>query len=81
MPSYIADAVIVLGIHPIEGGRFIRKLQVIKTRWREKDFAPKLFSLHEGFKVFEKYRFEEPKIRKRLEPIPDINGYKNRTWR
>jgi len=75
MPSYIADAVIVLGIHPIEGGRFIRKLQIIKTRWGEKDFAPKLFSLHEGFKVFEKYRFEEPKIRKRLEPIPDINGY------
>lgn len=76
MPSYIADAVIILGIHQIEGGRYVRKLQVIKTRWGEKDFAPKLFSLHGGFRVFDRYRFEESKEkRRRLEPLPDMNGY------
>jgi len=31
-PSYIADAVIRLNIQQIEEGRFVRKVQILKTR-------------------------------------------------
>ncbi|RLI05665.1 hypothetical protein DRO26_01560 [Candidatus Bathyarchaeota archaeon] len=73
MPSYIADAVVLLKTRPIEGGRVLREFHIVKTRWGEKDFSPKLFTLHQGFKTFKSYRFVEPRERKRFEPIPDTN--------
>jgi KaiC/GvpD/RAD55 family RecA-like ATPase len=67
--EFVADGIIILKKKWLED-RLLRELEVEKMRGTRMTETRFLFTLHNGFKIFQPFEVKEVEERKRLEPIP-----------
>jgi hypothetical protein len=73
--AFVADGLIVLKKDRREGGRYLRKLELVKMKGAPTPQTESVFTLKDGFKLFPPFKVKPVDKPQRFKPHPDVGQF------